>query len=187
MSVKPTTVPTWDSTLTHVVAITGGHASAGFANAEVPGSGELNTAMNLYGQWCQYLSDGNLVRAEQEIFVPVPEFATAGTDFSGTAKSITLSSHLPLGSKITTVAASMKGPGSGLNSNWGVEKYLSDGTSAPLGGPGPTIEANTYHFTAAFTYNYTPLTGEVLVGIWTSTGTGNLRGFVVRFIPPTAI
>lgn len=58
MSTIPVSVPVWDSTLTHVVAITGGHASTGFGNNEVPGSGEMNTVFNLAGQWCQYVNDG---------------------------------------------------------------------------------------------------------------------------------
>lgn len=59
MSTKPSSVPTWDSTLANVSAITGGHASNGFLANAKPTSGELNTLFNSYATWIQYLSDGN--------------------------------------------------------------------------------------------------------------------------------
>lgn len=58
MSTKPSAPFVWDSTLTHIVAVTSGHATSGFVNNEIPGSGELNSAFNVIGTWTQYLSDG---------------------------------------------------------------------------------------------------------------------------------
>lgn len=63
MSTKPTTVPTWDSTLANVSAITGGHATSGFAASAIPTSGELNTLFGYLSQWAQYLNDQNFTGA----------------------------------------------------------------------------------------------------------------------------
>lgn len=62
MSSKPTVgqIPTWDSGLVNTIALTGGHKTNGYANNEIPTSGEMNTWMNTVGLWGQYLSDGNL-------------------------------------------------------------------------------------------------------------------------------
>jgi len=62
MSAKPTVAPpVWDSALTHIVAITSGHATSGYANGEIPASGEFNDILNKSGQWLTYLKDGDLV------------------------------------------------------------------------------------------------------------------------------
>lgn len=59
MSTKPGSLPTWDTTLANVSAITAGHQTNGFLANAMPTSGELNTLFNFYYLWCQYLSDGN--------------------------------------------------------------------------------------------------------------------------------
>ncbi|MBA3841165.1 MAG: hypothetical protein H0X39_00840 [Actinobacteria bacterium] len=60
MSTKPTVgqLPTWDTGLVNTIALTAGHKASGFANSEIPTSGEINTLFAFLYLWCQYLSDG---------------------------------------------------------------------------------------------------------------------------------
>ena len=59
MSTKPTVgqLPTWDTGLVNTIALTAGHKASGFANSEIPTSGEINTLFAFLYLWCQYLSD----------------------------------------------------------------------------------------------------------------------------------
>lgn len=51
----PTTTPVWDSNATNTAPITSGHKTDGWALNESIASAELNTLINLQGQWIAWL------------------------------------------------------------------------------------------------------------------------------------
>lgn len=58
MATKPSLVPTWNTGGANNTAPTAPKIVLGWTNGERPASSYLNHRMKLYGEWCQYLSDG---------------------------------------------------------------------------------------------------------------------------------
>lgn len=63
MSAKPGTVPRWANVGGSIVTPSAGKQDVGNVNGERPPAGYENWLKNLYYQWLQYLSDGNLTGA----------------------------------------------------------------------------------------------------------------------------
>lgn len=58
MATKPSTVPLWNTGGANNTAPSAGKIVLGWTNGERVASSYLNHRMKLYGEWCQYLSDG---------------------------------------------------------------------------------------------------------------------------------
>src|SRR5690349_1601161 len=60
MSTKPTEPADFDTNGTNTIAVTSGHKTDGWANNEIPTSGEFNTWMRNVGDHTRYLWEGDL-------------------------------------------------------------------------------------------------------------------------------
>jgi hypothetical protein len=84
---KPGTVPTWDSNSTHLISITGGHGTDGFAANEKPASTEMNGLYQLIGLWAAFVdslfdSTGRLLALTTPRWRWVPGTAATGVQFA---------------------------------------------------------------------------------------------------------
>ena len=67
MAAKPSTVPVWNTGGTNNVEPTAGKKVAGWAPQERPPAQYFNYLQKLYGEWLEYLSDGNLELATSTV------------------------------------------------------------------------------------------------------------------------
>jgi len=60
VSIRPSTLPDWDTGAVNSVPPTVGHKASGYTTDEVPTSAELNGQLNLQGLWIKHLADGDV-------------------------------------------------------------------------------------------------------------------------------
>jgi hypothetical protein len=130
---QPVALPLWDTTQANVSAPTGGHKSNGYANSEIPTSGELNSWMNNVYLWFVWLlATLTIVRTKFPTPIVATNWATAAT-FNGVATpglassgagSASVDLDIPQGYKLSTLTLMCMG-NAAANLTIGIDKALN--------------------------------------------------------------
>lgn len=163
MATKPSIIPTWNTGGANNTAPTGPKIVLGFTNGERAASSYFNNRMKLYGEWCQYLSDGALTGAHTFGSTVGVTGAVTCSSTLGVTGAVVMSSTLAVTGAITATG--------GLTSG-AATVDLSAATSLRLPSRKRAIDASAggvsigaAGFGGYWTYTTTPTTVEIPINL----------------------